>query len=198
MDSNPQHPEDQQPEDQHPEDQHPGERDTEWLLPPTPPADRAVPTPVAGRSRRNVAAAVGLVVGGALVGGIAVSALTVHGDSPVATNLRPAASTAGGFGPGSGRGLDGEQHLRGTLTAVGGSSITVRSASGTATYTVTGTTQVVRDGAEATLDQLEVGDPVLVHVYPSSGGAMLVERVFAGSRPPWGSDRQQPDSGTTT
>ena len=37
------------------------------------------------------------------------------------------------------------------------------------------------DGRAASLSSVQVGDPVVVHVYPSSSGQMLVERLFAGS-----------------
>jgi hypothetical protein len=59
-------------------------------------------------------------------------------------------------------------------------TVTVKSSSGTATYTVDGSSQVVRDGQAATLAAVKAGDPVFVHVYPS-GGKLLVERLFAGS-----------------
>ena len=59
--------------------------------------------------------------------------------------------------------------------------MTLRSTGGTATYTVNDTTQIVRNGQTATLAAVQVGDPVLVHVYPSSSGQLLVERLFAGS-----------------
>jgi hypothetical protein len=99
-------------------------------------------------------------------------------------------------GRGGGGGLAGEQRLSGTLTAVGGSSVTVKTSSGTATYTVTSTTEIVRDGAAATLGQLQVGDPVFVHVYPaSSGGALVVERLFAGTTTGFGGP---PPGGTST
>ena len=60
-------------------------------------------------------------------------------------------------------------------------TVTVKSASGTATYTVDNAAQIVRNGQTATLSAIQVGDPVLVHVYPSSSGQLLVERLFAGT-----------------
>jgi len=79
----------------------------------------------------------------------------------------------GGFGgPGGGRGGGpaGEQHVVGTLTAVGSASITVKSASGTATYPIESNTVLVKGGQRvSSLSALTVGDTVVVHVYPQNG-----------------------------
>jgi hypothetical protein len=141
--------------------------------------------------RRTTLIRAGLVAAGGLVGALAVTTLH-HGASqpltPAAnagtlngggTQGLPGQPAAGGFAPG---GRAGEQHLAGTLTAVGSSTVTVRSTAGTATYTITSNTQIVRNGALTTLSALKVGDTVFVHVYPgTSGSRLLVERLFAGS-----------------
>lgn len=93
---------------------------------------------------------------------------------------------AASFAPplnGGGGGLAGEQHIQGTLTAKTAGTITVKARTGsTATYAIQATTQIVRNGQASSLSDLQVGDPVLVHVYPSSsGGQMLVEAVIAGT-----------------
>jgi len=88
----------------------------------------------------------------------------------------------GGNGPG---GVAGEQRIAGTLTARAASSITVKTASGTATYQVDDGTEIVRNGAQVTLAQLSVGDPVLVHLVPADGG-YVAERVVAGTLPQGG------------
>lgn len=132
--------------------------------------------------------AVGLVVG-------AIAVATLHSNTgsaangfaggPAATaNQVPAGpgqgfaggAPPGGFGgpgggPGGGRGggLAGEQHVVGTLTAVGTASITVNSASGTATYPIESSTVLVKGGQRASLSALTVGDSVVVHVYPQNG-----------------------------
>ena len=87
-----------------------------------------------------------------------------------------------------------------TGAGVGDSTVTVESASGTATYQVVSDTQIVRDGAAAQLSDLEAGDPVLVHVYPASSDSdrMVVERIFAGtlpSSPGLGPDDDDDDGG---
>lgn len=145
-----------------------------------------------------------IAAAGALVGAVAVSALGSH-MSPQATAASLPSGSTNGTAPGDGRfpdgaggpmdaggpggfgGVAGEQRLQGTLAGVRGSAITVKTASGSATYTVTGTTEIVRNGSRASLSDLKVGDPVFVHVYPSaSSGAMLVERIFAGTLPAYG------------
>ncbi len=154
--------------------------------------------PVA-RSRWTAAA---LVVGGLLVGGATVATVQAVADDGAAS----AAAGAGAFGgPGGGArpgGPTGEQHLAGTLTEVSGMTVTVSPGSGPGTgtdsYTLTGDTQIVRDGAPATVEDLQVGDPVLVHVYPSSSGdEQLVERLFAGTLPPAGGLGPGPGAGLT-
>jgi hypothetical protein len=133
--------------------------------------------PHCGEALRLVAASV--------VVGAGASYVANRGGQPTAsagTANAPAAvgrSNAGppGFGGG---GIAGEQHVQGAVTATTGSTVTVRSRSGTATYIVASTSEIVRNGQPATLADVKIGDAVLVHVYPSSG-RMLVERLFAGT-----------------
>ena len=179
----------------------PPQNDDDWLVSETPEAEHA-----AGRSTgrvdrlRTIAKPVALVVAGLIVGVGAVSAAQAVGgddsDNTVAGDraFDALGETDGdgfdghGLPPGfdgTGGGIAGEQHLTGRLTAVGDSTVTVRSSSGTATYQVLSDTQIVRDGASAQLSDLQVGDPVLVHVYPASSDSdqMVAERVFAGTIP---------------
>jgi hypothetical protein len=88
---------------------------------------------------------------------------------------------AGASGGGPGGPVAGEQHIQGTVAARTAGSVTVRSSAGTATYTVNATSEIVRDGQPATMADVQVGDPVLVHVFPSASGRMMVERLLAGS-----------------
>jgi hypothetical protein len=187
-------------------DQPPQENNPDWLVPPAPPTDYLEQGPAKKPTRRRtLAVSIGLLAVGALAGAIAVSALNSN-TSPQATAADLPASNGttgtrpglpggltpdGGFQNGGqgfrGGGLAGEQRLQGTLTRVDGSTVTVRTSSGTASYTVTGSTQIIRNGAPATVSQLRPGDPVFLHVYPSgSGGRMLVERIFAGTFPAYG------------
>ncbi|HET7571217.1 MAG TPA: DUF5666 domain-containing protein [Gaiellaceae bacterium] len=141
-----------------------------------------------------------LVAAGAIAGGGAVFALG-HGSG--STPAAAAARADGGGFPGQGgglpgRGVAGERRLQGTVTATTGSSITVETSSGAATYTVDAATEIVRNGERATLADVRVGDPVLVHVYPGSNGRLLVERILAGTMPSGPGGGFGPPGGATT
>ncbi|HEX4699943.1 MAG TPA: hypothetical protein VH857_11365 [Actinomycetes bacterium] len=158
----------------------------------------------ASRGQRVLAlAAAGVLV----AGGVAVAVATSSGASGTGTTTSSAGQVPGGLttqpqsggrapdgtqgfgGPGGGPGgVAGEEHVEGTVSATTGSTVTVQGTDGTtATYTVTSDTQVVRDGAQARLSDVQVGDAVLVHVLPTtSGGHKTAERVFAGTLPAGG------------
>jgi hypothetical protein len=78
-------------------------------------------------------------------------------------------------------GRDGEVRLIGTLTAVSGSKVTVRSPVGSGTYTIESSTRILRDGAQAEASDLHIGDVVLVHAFPSSGTDGVLELIYARS-----------------
>lgn len=88
----------------------------------------------------------------------------------------------GGFAPGGGGGgFAGEQRLSGTLRSVSGATFTIATSAGMSTYTVDASTQLVKDGQVVpSLSAMNVGDQVLVHVYPQ-GGSTHVERVIDGA-----------------
>ncbi|HET7195366.1 MAG TPA: hypothetical protein VFI99_10285 [Nocardioides sp.] len=179
----------------------------DWLVSGTPETESAAERPTGrGERLRAFAKPLALVAAGLILGIGAVSAAqAVGGDDSDRTEagagaFDPSGDTDGGgfddhglppgfgggpFPGGTGSGLAGEQHLTGTLTAFGDSTVTVRSSSGTATYQVDSDTQIVRNGAAAQLSELQAGDPVLVHVYPASSDrdGMVVERIFAGTLP---------------
>lgn len=162
--------------------------------------------------RGTVLRGIGIVTTGLVAGAIGVTAIS--SSSSAATSGSTTRFGAGpgqqGFqggppGVGGGRGgVAGETRLRGTITAVGSASLTVKALDGTTTTVpVNGATEIVRDGSSASLSALEAGDPVLVHVVPS-GTSTVAERVFAGTSatagpgpggpPPGG----QPPAGTTS
>lgn len=168
-----------------------------------------------GRSPRGALAAVGLVLAGALAGGIGIAAVQHGAGGTTSTAAAPGFGAAGpavGQRPGQGQlgqGLpgggfgrdDGEQRLVGTVTTLTGSSLTVRTQSGTATYQVNGDTQVIKDGQPAALSDLASGDQVLLHVL-TGGGTPTVERIIAGQPPqpgdggfPGGRDGDGPQQG---
>jgi hypothetical protein len=159
-----------------------------------PPGEEDVVANGRGRNAKTGAVA-GIVAAAALAVGIGV-AVASNGSSAAQTAAGQQAAAAGqpgaqggtgalgvpggpGFGGRGGGGVDGEQRLTGTLTAVTAGSVTVRSTAGTATYQVNGTTQVTVNGAAGTLAGLKVGSTVMVHVLPS-GSQLLAERIIVG------------------
>lgn len=184
--------------------------DGDWLAPtPEGPAETLASPARAPRARWLKAATVvaaGVITGGGVAfaaghgtgsGGTTVASTagsSVSGANPEGGFDGHSGAGAGGhFGDGNGDnrdGIDGEQHVQGTLTAIGASSITVEAATGAHTYQVTGTTEIMNNGKAATLSQLKTGTQVLVHVYPAtSGNQLLVERLFAGTLPAFGDGR---------
>jgi hypothetical protein len=199
--------------------------DTDWLVSDEPTADEPAGSSFGapgGGGRRTALVAVGLVAAGALVGGVGVAALRPHTTSAASTTgfgrgLPPGAqglpgqggaaqggAPQGGVAPGQGGfasgpgGVDGEQHLSGTVTAVGSSTVTIRTASGTTKYAVTSQTEVVRNGAVASLSSIRPGDSVFVHLIPTSGTSYVVERLFAQSAGASNGTGQSSSTGTTT
>src|SRR4051812_44404962 len=155
-------------------DREPVRDDTDWLISDEPqPADSEKAPP---GGRRAALAAVGLVAAGALVGGVGMTALRSHSDAATASPTSftpggpltgqqgqglqgqlPQGQGSGGFAGGPG-GVTGEQRLEGTVTAVGASSVTIRTSSGTARYAVVSQTEIVRNGAAASLSAVHAGD----------------------------------------
>jgi hypothetical protein len=155
-------------------------------------------TPTGGR---RLAAAVGLVVAGAVAGALLVGVYNGWGSEALNAGLAQQNGTApngqagqgpqghvgpqgqGGQGlgaPGFG-GSGGEQHLYATLTAVSNAKLGVKTSTGTATYTIASDTQIVRDGRLASASDLRVGDAVLVHVFTAANSDGVLERVIARS-----------------
>lgn len=169
-------------------------------------------------SRRRLPAAVttgAWLAVGVVVGVIAVAALhSTSGNSATGLAGAPAAAANqvpgtgpqqgfaggpppgafGGAGGGPGGGVAGEQHIVGTLAAVGSASITVKSNDGTTTYPIESSTILVKGGQRVSSPSaLTVGDTVIVHVYPLNGSTH-VELVIDGA--PRGDDDN--GAGTTT
>lgn len=154
-----------------------------------------VPVPQPPSSRRSVLKGAGVVATGLVAGAVGVAALQGH-STVTLTNADNAASAgagqlgapppgfANGGGPGfggRGGGVTGETRVAGTLSAIGASSITVTLADGTTQVVpVSSSTEIVRNGAQATLSQLVKGESVFVHVIPNGTGT-VAERIFAGT-----------------
>ena len=173
-------------------------------------ADSEVAPPVAQKRIPPMVLTAGWLALGLVVGVLAMTLLHANGSTnangvptAVTGNLPPGTGGQGFNGPpgfGSGSGVGGEQRLFGTLTAVGSSSFTLRTSSGSTTYRVDATTELVKDGQRvSSLSAMQVGDSVLVHVYPVNGTAH-VERVIDGPPPGRGGDGggTAQNTGTTT
>ncbi len=137
-----------------------------------------------------------LVLAGLIAGGGTVAVAQAVGDDhpraavadrggPHAGFPRPPGAPGRPAGPGRAGapgGLAGEQRVQGTVTGTTSAAVSVRTSSGSATYTVTDQTQIVRDGSVASLGDLEPGDAAVVQLHPSSGGGqMTAERIFAST-----------------
>jgi len=153
-------------------------------------------------ARRSTVAKGGcLLVAGLLVGVLGVTLL--QGNDGTTTN-NAASTTAAGpgspggqSGPGTGTrggtgaqglggtqgfggrgGVAGETRTIGTVSAVSGSTVTVRASDGTTgTYQVSSDTEIARDGAQIALSDVKAGETAFVHVPPGD----VAERVLVGT-----------------
>ena len=157
--------------------------------------------------RTRIAAWVGAGVLGGLAAGIAVAQIGVAGADPTpspSSSARPDRPYPGpmmgpGFGMGFGMGgrmLHGEATIKtpggdlkdiatqyGSITAIGGSTVTVRSSDGfTRDYTVDNATRIALNGKDGALSSLKTGDTVRVMAV-KDGSAWHAQVVMHG-RPP--------------
>ena len=139
----------------------------EWVPPPV----VAVSTAVAPR-RRGLVIGAGLlsagVVAGAIIGGTVLSGAATTA-SPTAPTAGSSASRGDGHGPGRGLGLTG------TVTAVGVSSVTIKTSAGTTTYKVDSNSDIDKNG-EAQLSSLKAGDAVRFSVTSTN----VIDKLHAG------------------
>lgn len=166
--------------------------------------DSAVPAPPSGKGKALRSA--GIVATGVVAGALGVAVLQGHGSS--ASTLSGSSGAAAGqvgappgqqgtgqqqgrFGPpgglpggftggGPGGGVDGGTRVAGTVTSVSATSITLRADDGTTTTVpVSSSTEVLVNGAQATISQVSKGDVAMVHVIPD-GSSTVAERVIVG------------------
>lgn len=147
----------------------------EWTPPPVQPT-AATPPP---RRRRGLVLGAGLVgagvVAGAIVGGTVLSDAATSSPTPNASSASsPEVPGMPGAcqGHGPGRGLP----LSGTVTAVGSSSVTIKTGSGTTEYKVDSSSDIDKNG-EAKLSDLKAGDAVRFSV--TSGN--VIDKLHAGN-----------------
>ena len=169
------------------------------------------------------------VLGGALIAGVAVAQFgiaTAASPSPTPSTpsgpfahlrgMHPGGGLLGRLGRAGGRVLHGEATVRtaagkdevvefqhGTISAINGSTVTVKSADGfTADYTVDKTTRIVLNGTSGALSTLKNNDDVRVLAVRSGGGATAKAIIdgkpmrpfgFGRNRGPGGAPAMMPD-----
>jgi hypothetical protein len=133
----------------------------EWTPPPVAPAASIEPP----RRRRGLVLGAGLVgagvVAGAIVGGTVLSDAATSSPTPNASSSSSpeAPGAPGPWQNGRGHGPGGDLSLTGTVTAVGSSSVTIKTSSGTAEYKVDSNSDIDKNG-EAKISDLKAGDAV--------------------------------------
>lgn len=76
-----------------------------------------------------------------------------------------------------------EKHVMGTVTAIGADSISVETtAQQVQTVQVTGQTKFIRSGNPSSINELKVGDRVVIHA-KSSGDKLEATEVKSGTQP---------------
>jgi hypothetical protein len=160
----------------------------DWTPPPVMPP--ASPTP--NRRRRGLLAATGLVgagiVAGAVIGATALSSAATSSSTPSSSASSSASSSSeANEAHRGGHGLD----LSGTVTAVGTSSVTIKTSTGTVQYAVSSSSDIDKNG-ESTLSKLVVGDAVTFSV-DTVNKVQTIDKLHAGNE---ALDRPQSDSST--
>jgi hypothetical protein len=148
----------------------------------TPPAKRNWLS--GAKARLAAMVAVGAIVGG----GVALAVDHSSGSSSTSAGSSGQGAAGGpggsGFAPGSSNGSAGgitptSYRLSGTITAINGSTVTIKTSSGSKTYTVTSSTHLQRDGSTVSLSSFKVGDSVFGST-TTSGGTTLHD-LMAGT-----------------
>jgi hypothetical protein len=119
----------------------------------------------------------GVAAGVAITWGV-VSANAASAGSGTAANPAGSGSSSSAVQPGF-RHHGGGLGSSGTVTAVGSSSVTIKTSSGTKTYKVTSASDIDKNG-EAKLSDLKVGDAVRFDTQTVSG-ATVIDHLHAGS-----------------
>ncbi|UQX86615.1 hypothetical protein M6D93_09840 [Jatrophihabitans telluris] len=162
----------------------------EWTPPPAP----SSAYPQTPRRKRGLIAAAGLVgvgaVAGAIIGATALSNAATPSTSPSSSSS--SSSSSGSTSSTSeatehhGGGLD----LSGTVTAVGSSSVTIKTSTGTVQYAVSSSSDIDKNG-ESSLSKLVVGDAVTFSV-DTVNNVKTIDKLHSGTeslnRPTGGKD----------
>lgn len=136
------------------------------------------------KARLAAMVAAGAIVGGGV--GLAVDHSSGSSSTSASSSGQGAAGGPGGsgFAPGSSNGSAGgvaptSYRLSGTITAINGSTVTIKASSGSKTYTVTSSTHLQRNGSTVPLSSFKVGDSVFGST-TTSGGTTLND-LMAGT-----------------
>lgn len=143
-------------------------------------------TPGTRKPRRAKLAAAAVAAVLLVGGGAAYLAEQSSGSGTGSAATANAAGPQGAFGAqggapgGAGTGGLGFQptayHLDGTITAIGNGSVTLKTTSGTTTYTVTSATHLSRGGSSSALSAFKVGDSIRAST-TTQGGKVLNDMV---------------------
>ena len=134
-------------------------------------------------SRRTSIQATGLVLAGAVAGGVLAASVGAFANSaaPAATGYGQPPASYAATGPDGQRGPDGRGPRPpmqvGTVTAVGTNTVGIKTAAGTKTYAVDADSDIDKNG-EAKLSDLKVGDAVHFAVRP---GTSTIAVLHAGN-----------------
>jgi hypothetical protein len=144
----------------------------------------AVPRRGWRRPGKVVMSGIALLGVGAIVGGIASTAASASATTTTTTAAASAGSGSNGSSPGpstvpgSGRQRPGAPPggmlpLHGTITALGASSVTIKTSSGTTTYAVTSSSDIEKGGKTTTLRALAVGNNVAFSATTTDGTSTI-------------------------
>jgi hypothetical protein len=148
-------------------------------------------------SRRTLAQGAGLLLAGAVAGGVLAVTFGASASSSSVGVAGPASYAATGPERGGPGGPMGRMQAMqaGTVTAVGAKSVAIKTTSGTKTYAVDASSDIDKSG-EAQLSDLKVGDAVHFAVRP---GSSTIAVIHAGdeakNRPAFGPGGPCPGGG---
>jgi len=130
-------------------------------------------------TRRTAVQAAGLLLTGAVAGGVLAVTLGASASSPPASTTGPTSYAA--TGPARGGGPDGRLHgfgamQAGTVTAVGAKSVTIKGPGAAKSYAVDANSDIDKNG-EAKLSDLSAGDTVRFALRP---GTSTIAVLHAG------------------
>ena len=124
---------------------------------------------------------IALIGAGIAVGAVGATAIGANAATTTTGSATSSSSTSGSTSGSAAAGpAAGGYHVpgtSGTVTAVGSSSVTIKTSTGTKTYAVTSASDIDKNG-EAQLSNLVVGDAVTFNVMPNS--ATTIDKLHAG------------------